>query len=356
MSHDIPDRNIKSQEKPKPESQGVELSPEIVEKIMEKVRDLNLADTAVTALNTNLDDEESRRTLMIQLQKGLLGKSQAASMPSDYNMDVWYKQARIEKKATLWCNIVGRSAKEASKTYYLDEISICFSLKGFREEFPMRDVMARKVNTPAAGSEILSALGLGRDLDISLSDLIIKIEEYIKVNGPRLNAGCETTEKDGVLTWTPGINLLNVLKKINEKKNFDPLFAYIDSEWGYAIKHRVPPRNFYGIILRPREPNGEYITYNTSQTESVREFSNDPEAMKKKVAILARLMVVAYKGREGLIMPIYDKDCNLLWPKQMSYEEVKRFVAERDGREKESVDGEVKPELTGDSKWDNISE
>ena len=33
-------------------------------------------------------------------------------------------------------------------------------------------------------------------------------------------------------------------------------------------------------------------------------------------------------------LPIYDKDGNLLWPKEMSYKEVRKFVKERD-KEKE---------------------
>ena len=35
-----------------------------------------------------------------------------------------------------------------------------------------------------------------------------------------------------------------------------------------------------------------------------------------------------------LILPIYDSKGNLLWPKQMSHEEVKKFVTEREVNKK----------------------
>jgi hypothetical protein len=41
-------------------------------------------------------------------------------------------------------------------------------------------------------------------------------------------------------------------------------------------------------------------------------------------------MLDVFKDRANLLLPIYDLVGNLLWPKQMSYEEVKKFVAERD--------------------------
>lgn len=39
--------------------------------------------------------------------------------------------------------------------------------------------------------------------------------------------------------------------------------------------------------------------------------------------------------KETAMIPIYDQKGNLLWPKQMSYEEVKKFVAERDEKKSE---------------------
>ncbi|MGA2418436.1 MAG: hypothetical protein ABSF55_04345 [Candidatus Staskawiczbacteria bacterium] len=40
-----------------------------------------------------------------------------------------------------------------------------------------------------------------------------------------------------------------------------------------------------------------------------------------------------YKGREKLIVPIYDVSGNLLWPEQMAYDKVRELVVERDKKE-----------------------
>lgn len=43
-------------------------------------------------------------------------------------------------------------------------------------------------------------------------------------------------------------------------------------------------------------------------------------------------MLELYKGKSEFLIPIYSVEGNLLWPKQMTYEEVKRFVSEKDKR------------------------
>jgi len=42
-----------------------------------------------------------------------------------------------------------------------------------------------------------------------------------------------------------------------------------------------------------------------------------------------------YEETSENLIPAYNESGDLLWPKQMSYEEVKRFVAERDKNKKE---------------------
>ena len=47
----------------------------------------------------------------------------------------------------------------------------------------------------------------------------------------------------------------------------------------------------------------------------------------------------AIKFAQRLEIPVYDKEGDLLWPKKMSYEEVKQFVADRDAEKKEMDSG-----------------
>ena len=47
-------------------------------------------------------------------------------------------------------------------------------------------------------------------------------------------------------------------------------------------------------------------------------------------------MMIGCKDKLDRLVPIYDKQGNLLWPKQMSYEEVKEFVAQCDAKDSEN--------------------
>src|SRR5438552_4038892 len=60
------------------------------------------------------------------------------------------------------------------------------------------------------------------------------------------------------------------------------------------------------------------------------EEETSPAIIMDKVSDITNTMVLVDKDKPNLLVPIYGKEGNLLWPKQMSYAEVKRFVAERD--------------------------
>jgi len=44
---------------------------------------------------------------------------------------------------------------------------------------------------------------------------------------------------------------------------------------------------------------------------------------------LARAMEEAYEDKPDMMIPIYDRGGNLLWPKQMSHADVQQFVAKK---------------------------
>lgn len=74
------------------------------------------------------------------------------------------------------------------------------------------------------------------------------------------------------------------------------------------MSNRIAPRFFRGIV------DGSLSEYTL-------------ESMKKSFS--------NKKSGENLYIPIYDLDGSLLWPKKMSYERVKRFIAERDKKKQE---------------------
>ena len=129
-------------------------------------------------------------------------------------------------------------------------------------------------------------------------------------------------------------------------------------EYGFIVWHRVAPRNFSGIFLRTHEPQRIYteeevgqrmqkwgvtpdrpdyketITRETEhlnrQEETNTRDETDPQKIQQHVNEVVRAMQETYKNKPEMMVPIYDRGGNLLWPQQMSYEETKKFVAERD--------------------------
>ena len=60
-----------------------------------------------------------------------------------------------------------------------------------------------------------------------------------------------------------------------------------------------------------------------------------PEINQDDLSKLIAIMGNAFKDDKEKLLPVYDAVGNLLWPKQMNYEEVKNFVEERDKKETE---------------------
>lgn len=79
------------------------------------------------------------------------------------------------------------------------------------------------------------------------------------------------------------------------------------TEYGFELFARVAPRYFRGLVLGNRYKDSD---------------------LKKIISQMEQV----YQGRKNLLLPIYDDNGNLLWPKKMSREEVKKFVAERNAK------------------------
>ncbi|HLC71612.1 MAG TPA: hypothetical protein VJI32_06375, partial [Candidatus Nanoarchaeia archaeon] len=86
----------------------------------------------------------------------------------------------------------------------------------------------------------------------------------------------------------------------------------VDSEFGFVLGGRVAPRKFTGILLHP-----------TKYGRHLKDYYLIDEWLRGIKEINDTL-------------PVYDCFGNLLWPKEMSYEEVKQFVAEREAKKKET--------------------
>lgn len=101
-------------------------------------------------------------------------------------------------------------------------------------------------------------------------------------------------------TWRPGL--------WSEKKG--------PSEWGFALSSRVAPKDFLGIV--------------------------SAYASEQALSRIMKIQNEVYKNKKGMILPVYHQWGDLLWPRRMTYEQVKQFVAERDKKKKESGDEQTK--------------
>jgi hypothetical protein len=98
-------------------------------------------------------------------------------------------------------------------------------------------------------------------------------------------------------------------KEKNYEKNFKHGFFYSSGETisdahGFRLSDRDAPRFLKGIVLKKGR----------SEHYAIGSF------------------IISKQIDKNYIVPIYDSEGNLLWPKQMSYEEVKKFVAEREAK------------------------
>jgi len=128
----------------------------------------------------------------------------------------------------------------------------------------------------------------------------------------KINKETPPREMKGLIVDISGYRMVDETNKINPNK------TRTVREWNFfdgtqEVYSRIPPRLFRGIFI-----------WSEGESEWGR------KATREKVGGVVTTMLDVFKDRANLLLPIYDLVGNLLWPKQMSYEEVKKFVAERD--------------------------
>lgn len=268
----------------------IELSPEAIEAIMAKVQDIDSPGLAYHLPNTGRLDSI--------FENGILGQEKDAKEKPTNRRD-WAKKVRKNKREVVFFNITGRGDKELDElsygakssdteianSYYVrpnqnhNKYVILFNLSGFKEKEPNEDYRNERFQNKS------------REYRPDLLQSRHRIEGY------------EDWKDTG---FDP------------EKADKIP-FSRISTEYGYFLSYRVAQRYFEGIAIKPSGTEEEQVKNMIAESESV-----------------SKMMLEKYKGKENLLIPIYDVHGNLLWPKQMNYEEVKKFVAERDAQ-KEST-------------------
>jgi len=292
-------RNNPDQEQPQlsaletPEAQAeVELTPEVLEKIMAKVQDIDGHGIGYSMIGRR--EGYTKEYLSRVLADGLLGatikgKNATYDVPT---REKWVKNARQKKDAAIFFNITGRSDEKSSHREYCpteisascyiwggrDNIGILFDISSFEEDEPGENKCGK------GGREMEQKSGRYR-----ADALVMNVEKY---------------------------------KKWKEKDFYPSPDHAVDTEYGYILSHRIAPRFFTGILINPKTKVSGPIG-----TESKKRDRQELVELARKIATG---MLEVDKDKPDLLVPIYDTDGNLLWPKQIDYKDMRKFVTERD--------------------------
>lgn len=281
------------QEESRSESQGdlvgekePELTPELENAIMVKVKDINEFGTAFTTLTSVGVGEPDAEMLERILGFGVLGGSRGRESREDA-IKIWKQKIkdRDVDKSKIWFNIVGRM-----KNYYgrnsiengLPGLKLIFSIKSFEEMLP-------------------------GTIPPSIDPIPGTFKEKSRMNN-RFSSNPGSRNEKMVETARYYFE-----KAVHRIKRDDQKFQSRHREediQGFITPFRISPRIFEGLVLQKGK-----------------------ESYLDKVVAA---MIKVDKDRMDRAIPIYDDSGNLLWPYQMSYIEVKQFVAERDKQQEES--------------------
>ncbi|MFH0852687.1 MAG: hypothetical protein V1845_03750 [bacterium] len=287
------------QEEGNAENLEKELSPEIIEKVMDKVQDIDKEGTAYSTL-LFFNDAAMKNKLESVLKFGLLGTSGLDDSKNRVGEPFieaakWIENVRKKKESAFFFNIVGRThfsgpafeyrekfgknLPEISNSYWFSregtKIALLFDDSRFTEKEP--------IDSPTK-----------------------KISNRSRVF--RANQDYGYRDEKGRIFYT-------------SENLFKPGLPIADSEFGFVGAFRVPPKSFRGLVLRVNKKQFEQET------------EDDPKKWEEIINHMVLTMTREYKNKEKLILPIYNFKGDLLWPKKMSYEKIKRFIAEKEIKE-----------------------
>lgn len=281
-----------------------ELTPEQIEVIMDKVQDIDGDGTAFSVVHRDSDI----------FNDGILGTAVIEDdRPWDHiptSREEWAAQ-RKKGDAAVHFNIVGRRTtlprgrdrfKNGGKgdincSEFMERggLSVIFDTSTMDELLPVREKDGEQKSGTFQGG-----FGFDCPYPTHLTDELESLPDDTRVKDPRVQ---------------------EVLEDISERTDI-PVDCVITQpcDFGFLAYHRIHPNKLRGLVMCPRRK---------SYTEIEAPHINE-------LACLIRCMIDKCKNRPDRLLPVYDVSGNLLWPKQMSYEQVKEFVARCDNnRDKE---------------------
>ncbi len=286
------------------------LSPEIIERIMEKVKDINEPGLAYTGITTINDLEKNLPSV---LADGLIGTREG--------MAARQKQEEAKQPANTYFNINGRS-----KNVYHQ----------LANTLPVSDTNKPQLYYGRFSTGVVNVV-----VDVSAFSEVAPdfYAEYYKNDvghDPKRHSkydGRVSMEKNKYMV-TPSPEDPEVV--VNDAKSGKVTTSYSPGT-GFVTPSAVSPEYLRGIVVPEvtREATTEELKENPDIPYRLDE-SN--EAMQKKQAWIqniSEILQVTYQNEPEKLLPIYDASGNLVWPKQMDYKEVKQLIKKRDKDKKD---------------------
>lgn len=304
-------RNVAKKELSNSEDEN-ELEPQILEKVMAKVVDIEKPGIGYSMVRSYPKDNESEiensEFLRSIFECGLLGKElgdKGGKYHGESDKEQWAHNVRKDRNAVVYFNLTGTGRQEGDpkrneieQSYWVSgnsRISLLFDISSFKQEDPLDKEEYKNFKQKNKRYR----------LDYSGSG---SVEDY-KERGK------------------------------------------VDTEHGFVLSHRIAPRNFMGIMVKlwlpsnteeierfiaekkkdwPRiftnltpEELKNYEAYLRSDLSKHGKEDTDANHLIKEAKRIAKVMMEVYQGKEELIIPIYDVKGNMLWPKYMAYSEIK---------------------------------
>jgi hypothetical protein len=355
-----------------------DLSPEVIEMIMDKVQDLDREGTAYSRIDEySLNDIEG--DIEIKRQKEIVDPLMAASNNGEISVKEAEKrlqQSRQESIKEVERQKVVRWKKFLQvilDTFVDGVIGVSYedSQKIKKDERKIKEKYIKRIKNKKNSDNLVHAnivgrnekyadvyrndfshksnIDIGNSYYIRRSDFVSAIifdKEFFKETEPKEKLSERSLGKD---KWSFNANDPGVIEayekassarseiKIGDEilKNYGQTNSPIGGrafdqnglprpweEYGFVFFPRVPKRALRGLVVKIPEEEKKY---------------NQLKELENKI-------VETFKQKNGVLIPIYNQEGYLLWPKQMSYEEVKKFVAERDAKKKEKLDSGSSPE------------
>lgn len=319
------------------------LSPETIKEIMKKVQDINESGIAFSGLGALSNDN-----LASLFKNGLLGDNwrdqvftqgskkqiRYKEMPSGEQVKSWASKTKSDKNTMVHFHITGRMDESKIWEEHREDIE--------KEGEFTHQSMLIKSQIDLAGWTYFRRNGITLLFNLS------GFKEFKE--GEKLKSRIKTFRSDS---------------HGNEDDPDKP-----EAEYGFVGYHRIPPRNFTGVVMRLDKPIPEYTDaymkaylcgYDDPEDPKQQEEASkqnvsqelidnnrkrllgnpppikdekNPERINARVSEVVKVMQEAYRDKPEMMVPVYNRAGDLLWPKQISHKELVNPIQQGSEEEK----------------------